>query len=320
MRELTGEFVTEIECKKIQDPNRFNYDEVIYLGSQKHLFKEGGLVSALKHTSMWDKYSFDLQRNGFFFNDQPDCRRERDLDPDEPYIIWYNGDQIEPLVWKVEEAIEADRLMYQTTIRTLLGTPMWGQRANAAVFEFFQNALVYMTPELLEADDWVNDWRVNLMVGTLDYMLDESTNFVPLIVPFEQPEEHILMPQLSSILDVQKEDLPNFFIVHPLSDRVVPMPDTLKNPEDFSSEVIMLWAIRQAHNLDIELFEYNIALYDEKVEKGEEVVEEWETTRNEEAKANLEHSRIKIADIDIEFKEAAKRVEEAKKGGEAKDE
>ena len=70
-----------------------------------------------------------------------------------------------------------------------------------------------MTPELLGPDDWVNDWRVNLMVGTLDYMLDESTNFVPLIVPFEQPEEHILMPQLSSILDVQKEDLPNFFEV-----------------------------------------------------------------------------------------------------------
>ena len=112
MRELTGEFVTEIECKKIQDPNRFNYDEVIYLGSQKHLFKEGGMVSALKQASKWDKYSFDLQRNGFFFNDQPDCRRERDLDPDEPYIIWYNGDQIEPLVVKVEETIEADRLMY----------------------------------------------------------------------------------------------------------------------------------------------------------------------------------------------------------------
>ena len=128
------------------------------------------------------------------------------------------------------------------------------------------------------------------------------------------------MPQLSSILDVQKEDLPNFFIVHPLSDRVVPMPDALTNKEDFSSEVIMLWAIRQAHNLDIELFEYNIALYDEKVEKGEEVIEEWETTKNDEAKANLEHSKEKLADIDAEFKEAAKRVEDAKNGDAAKDE
>ena len=55
------------------------------------------------------------------------------------------------------------------------------------------------------------------------------------------------------------------------------------------------------------------------MEKGEEVVEEWETTRNEEAKANLEHSRKKLADIDIEFKEASKKVKDAKKGGEAKD-
>ena len=128
------------------------------------------------------------------------------------------------------------------------------------------------------------------------------------------------MPQLSSILDVQKEDLPNFFIIHPLSDRVVPMPDALTNKEDFSSEVIMLWAIRQAHNLDIELFEYNIALYDEKVDKGEEVIEEWETTKNDEAKANLEHSKQKLADIEAEFKEAAKRVEDAKNGDAAKDE
>ena len=127
------------------------------------------------------------------------------------------------------------------------------------------------------------------------------------------------MPQLSSILDVKKEDLPNFFIVHPLSDRVVPMPDALDKEEDFSSEIVMLWAIRQAHNLDIELFEYNINLYDEKKAKGEEEIEQWETDRYEEAKANLEHSRTKKADIDIEFDEAVKRLEAAKKGeGEAK--
>ena len=97
-------------------------------------------------------------------------------------------------MWHIEEKVTAERLMYESTVRTLLGTPMWGQRANSAIFEFYQNALVYMTPELLTPDDWVYDWKVKLMVGTLDYMMDDSTNFVPLIVPFEQPEEHILMP------------------------------------------------------------------------------------------------------------------------------
>ena len=39
----------------------------------------------------------------------------------------------------------------------------------------------------------------------------------------------------------------------------------------------MLWAIRTTTKLDIELFEHNIKLYEEKVQKGEEPIEEWET-------------------------------------------
>ena len=33
LRELSGEWVNQIECKQIQADNRFHYDEVIYLGS-----------------------------------------------------------------------------------------------------------------------------------------------------------------------------------------------------------------------------------------------------------------------------------------------
>ena len=59
------------------------------------------------------------------------------------------------------------------------------------------NALVYMTPEMIEADDWATDWRVKMMVGTIDYMEQDRNNFIPIVVPFEQPEEHILVPNLS---------------------------------------------------------------------------------------------------------------------------
>ena len=226
---------------------------------------------------MFDKYKFDLQRTGFLWNEVPDCRRDHGLDPDEPYIVFYNGEGLAPYVLQVEEKVDVHRLMYETTVRSVMGTPMWGQRANSAVFDFYQNALIYMTPEMLGEDDFQNDWRVNLMIGTIDMMQNDSTNFIPILVPFEQPEEHILIPQLSTIIDITKEELPNFYMIHPLSDRVVALPDKLENPEDFSSEIIMLWAIRQAHSLDIELFEYNIQMYEEKVAKGEEEIQEWET-------------------------------------------
>ena len=65
--------------------------------------------------------------------------------------------------------------------------------------------------------------------------------------------------------------------MHPRSNRVIPMPDALTNEEDFSSKLIMLWANEEAWRLDMDLFDQDIKLYDEKVQKGEEPVEEWET-------------------------------------------
>lgn len=97
---------------------------------------------------------------------------------------------------------------------------------------------------------------------------------------------------------MKKEELPNFFVVHPLSDRVVPLPDALTAPEDFSSEIIMLWALRTAHGLDIELYDYNIELHDEKVAKGETEIEAWETEQYAEAKENVELAKKKKEEVD----------------------
>ena len=86
---------------------------------------------------MFDKYKFDLQRTGFLWNEVPDCRRDHGLDPDEPYIVFYNGEGLAPYVLQVEEKVDVHRLMYETTVRSVMGTPMWGQRANSAVFDFY---------------------------------------------------------------------------------------------------------------------------------------------------------------------------------------
>ena len=87
--------------------------------------------------------------------------------------------------------------MYETTMRTVLGTPMWGQRASSAIFDANVTALIYMTPELLKTQEWIDDWRVNMMVGAIDIIVEQEQRFIPLIVPFEEPEELILQPNLS---------------------------------------------------------------------------------------------------------------------------
>ena len=126
VRELTGDWVLPIECEKIQDEKRFFYDEVVYFGPADEL-KEGGRVAQLNETSLIDKYKFDVQRSGFFYNEDPECRKARDLDGDKPYIVWFNGENSVPYIIEIkEEPIEVHRLLYETTVRTVLGTPMWG--------------------------------------------------------------------------------------------------------------------------------------------------------------------------------------------------
>ena len=144
-----------------------------------------------------------------------------------------------------------------------------------------------MMPEMVEPDKLLEDWRVMLSIGMIELMQENDTSFVPLIVPFEQPEEHILLPQLSTLMDIKKEELPNFFAIHPFSDQVVPYPEELKDPEDFSPELILLWARRTILYLEIELFENEIAVYDEKVAKAEEEIPEWETEKIERARNSL---------------------------------
>ena len=139
---------------------------------------------------------------------------------------------------------------------------MWGQRANSALFDFYQNGLIYMMPEMLAPEELMEDWRVKLAFGAIELMQENDTSFVGLVVPFEQPEEHILLPQLSTILDLTKEETPNFFVIHPYSDQVVTYPDPLDDPEAVTSEVLLLWARRTVLYLEIELLEKEIAKYD----------------------------------------------------------
>ena len=97
---------------------------------------------------MIDRYEFDEQRIGYFYNSDPECRKARDLDEDKSYVVFFNGEESIPYILEVkEEGIETSRLLYENAVRAVNGTPMWGSGAKSAVFEYNANALIYMTPE-----------------------------------------------------------------------------------------------------------------------------------------------------------------------------
>lgn len=76
-----------------------------------------------------------------------------------------------------------------------------------------------MTPEDVSPQDMAKDWRIMLMVRMIEIIQEHSTGFVPIVTPFKQePENRMIVPQLSAILDIKKEELPNYFVLHPLTE------------------------------------------------------------------------------------------------------
>ena len=71
VRYLTGEFFKPIACSSIQAEDRENFDEVVFMGEATDLADEGG--NLLGRLSQIDRYTFDQQRIGFYWNDDKEC-------------------------------------------------------------------------------------------------------------------------------------------------------------------------------------------------------------------------------------------------------
>jgi len=70
LRELTGEWISEVSCEDIQSPNRLFYDELVFFGDAEDL-QPGGVADNLITASMIDRYGFDEQRVSFLYNTDP---------------------------------------------------------------------------------------------------------------------------------------------------------------------------------------------------------------------------------------------------------
>ena len=91
MKELSGDWVEEIACEDIQKKERYNYDEVVYLGAAKDIFESGGKATNLNEVSMIDMYYSNDQMIGYFYNTDPECRKTLGYEEDKDYIVFFNG-------------------------------------------------------------------------------------------------------------------------------------------------------------------------------------------------------------------------------------
>ena len=114
---------------------------------------------------MIDRYSFAEQRIQFYYNDDPACREKNQLDPEKKFIVSFNGHNSVPSAWEytTNDPIDMEQLIFMATVGVVKGTPKWGQRAHAAIFDLMQNGIVFMMPELPTPEQLALDWKVQLM-------------------------------------------------------------------------------------------------------------------------------------------------------------
>lgn len=87
---FTGDHINPIKCEDIQQEKRRFYDEFVYFGPKEDLY-DNGKFNFVTDVAIIDKFNFDEQMVGFYYNEDPQCRVDRELDADKSYIVTYNG-------------------------------------------------------------------------------------------------------------------------------------------------------------------------------------------------------------------------------------
>ena len=73
----------------MQAEDREYFDEVVFLGEATDVADEGGRL--LEKLSQIDRYTFDQQKIGFYWNDDKECFKKYNLDPENLYLLMLTG-------------------------------------------------------------------------------------------------------------------------------------------------------------------------------------------------------------------------------------
>ena len=64
---------------------------------------------------------------GFWYNEDPECRKARQLDEDKKYLVFFHGENSVPFILEVgEDKFDLPRLMHEVSVGVVKGTPRWG--------------------------------------------------------------------------------------------------------------------------------------------------------------------------------------------------
>lgn len=137
MKELSGDWFEEIPCDEIQADSRFFYDELVYFGdAEKDILWDNDLYYLL-YASLYDRYTFDQHKVGFYYNKDPECAKAHELDPTKKQIVIFNGENAIPVHIPITEETSIHNISFLINAAIVMGTPRWSQRAYETIFKYW---------------------------------------------------------------------------------------------------------------------------------------------------------------------------------------
>ena len=97
-----------------------------------------------------------------------------------------------------------------------------------------------MMPNLPSPEELAADWKIQLMSRITEMTQEEDTTFVPIVYVLDRQSPYIT--NLAEMMQINKADLPNFYVLHPVTDQLVKYPEPLDDIKNFSPEYMMTWA------------------------------------------------------------------------------
>ena len=134
--------------------------------------------------------------------------------------------------------------------------PRWSERAHTVLFDFQANGLIYMIPEVPNNDprELMKDWRALNFNKIVEISKEFETGLVPILSPFEAKNIGGIM-QLSELMNIKKEDLPQFYVKSGRTGKSVPYPFPLDDPLDAKPEMLLLWGRKTSLEIELEYFD-----------------------------------------------------------------
>ena len=226
---FTGDLLKPIECDKIMSAETNTKWEFVYFGKSESLADpESGftqLYEELKKASVTERFDFNDEVQ-FFTNSDPECAKKHKLRLSVQNALLFGRQVQDPEVQEAEPGeMTAESILRMINVGLARESKKWNKRTYNAIFEYNQNALIYMDTDKAKMPDWLSE-HISELVETS--RTQQVGTLVPVIAGIDDKFDLANgEQQISDLLEINQEDLPELFAFHAPSKKQVSYPSLL---------------------------------------------------------------------------------------------